>query len=60
MTWGYVVVTINQASGFAEEVDGVWWTAQDAQEVASGMGKRTLEARRTDRHIVCELVEVED
>jgi hypothetical protein len=57
--YGYVVVTINQASRHAEEVNGVHWTATDAEEVATAMTEQTAAVGRQDRHVVCELVEVE-
>lgn len=59
MNYGYAVVTINQASQHAEEVDGVFWSAAEAKGVRDSMHNSARDIGRRERFVICELVEVE-
>lgn len=58
--YGYAVLTINQASQHGEQLDGPYMTLAEAKDICADMADETSRAGRADRHIVCELIGVED
>lgn len=58
--YGYAVVTINQASQHAEEVEGVFWDEGEAEAAADVMRTYTASVGRRERYVVCTLEGVQE